>query len=271
MRLVIRSLIKIRINNKHLVMKNVHKIVLGLVLFVLGLCGVLSMLTIDIPLSEEVLNLLLEKFTLQQIELLKLANPLMMLIMAVVLGVCFHEAARLEVPIINGLIMKTHNYQLFSIVKYGTAGGIIAGILLTLIAVIFTSISPEELTELASTMKSTILARFLYGGFAEEILLRIGLMTFIIWVLISIFNSHKSIIYGTGIVLAAILFSVSHLPIAFQTLGSPSLAVLLYILIGNTIGGIVFGWLYWKKGLEAAFIAHIFAHAVMVFADFLCK
>ena len=30
----------------------------------------------------------------------------------------------------------------------------------------------------------------------------------------------------------------------------------------NLCAGMVFGWLYWKKGLEAAFIAHMTAHVV---------
>jgi membrane protease YdiL (CAAX protease family) len=40
-----------------------------------------------------------------------------------------------------------------------------------------------------------------------------------------------------------------------------------YIILGNSLGGLIFGWLYWKKGLEAAFIAHIMSHVVMVAAE----
>lgn len=249
-------------------MKNA-KIVLGSVMFLLGLSGVLSMLTMEIPLSEEVLNLLLEKFTLQQIEFLKLINPLMMLIGAVVLGVIFHEKVYLEVPLIKGIIKKSHSYHLSSIFKYGTIGGVIAGVLLTVIATVFTSLSPQEITKLAATMKPTMAARFLYGGITEEILMRFGLMTFIIWLLSKIFKSYPNSIYWTGILLTAFIFALSHLPVAFQTLGNPSVALLSYILIGNSIGGIIFGWLYWKKGLEAAFVAHITAHIVMVLAELL--
>jgi membrane protease YdiL (CAAX protease family) len=31
----------------------------------------------------------------------------------------------------------------------------------------------------------------------------------------------------------------------------------------NGIGGVVFGWLYWKKGLESAMIAHFSADIVL--------
>jgi membrane protease YdiL (CAAX protease family) len=71
-------------------------------------------------------------------------------------------------------------------------------------------------------------------------------------------------IYWGGILLAALLFAFGHFPVVFQAVGSPSALLLSYIVLGNSIGGIIFGWLYWKKGLESAFIAHIFTHVTMV-------
>ncbi|MBX2927416.1 MAG: CPBP family intramembrane metalloprotease [Saprospiraceae bacterium] len=64
-----------------------------------------------------------------------------------------------------------------------------------------------------------------------------------------------------------IMFAVGHFPIVFQTVEHPPGLLLGYILIGNAIGGIIFGWLYWKSGLESAFLAHIAAHVVMVLAE----
>jgi membrane protease YdiL (CAAX protease family) len=63
------------------------------------------------------------------------------------------------------------------------------------------------------------------------------------------------------------MFALGHFPIAYQAIEYPSTGLLSFILIGNTIGGIIFGWLYWKKGLESAFLAHIFAHVIIVMAE----
>ncbi|MDB4228189.1 CPBP family glutamic-type intramembrane protease [Flavobacteriaceae bacterium] len=38
-------------------------------------------------------------------------------------------------------------------------------------------------------------------------------------------------------------------------------------MLGNSVGGIIFGWIYWKKGLESAMIAHIFAHILMILGE----
>ena len=97
--------------------------------------------------------------------------------------------------------------------------------------------------------------------------MRFGLMTLIVWLCSKIFKETKPFVFWTGIVIAAIIFAFGHFPIAYQAVDNPTMGLLTYILIGNSIGGIIFGWLYWKKGLESAFVAHIFTHIFMVFAE----
>ena len=98
--------------------------------------------------------------------------------------------------------------------------------------------------------------------FAAELLL----MTLIVWIFSKFLNNTKPIVYWIGIMIAAIIFAIGHFPVAYQAVGNPSAGLLAYILIGNSIGGVIFGWLYWKKGLESAFVAHIFAHVIMLLA-----
>jgi hypothetical protein len=53
----------------------------------------------------------------------------------------------------------------------------------------------------------------------------------------------------------------------FNAVQNPTILLLTYVLIGNSIAGLFFSWLYWKKGLEAAFIGHIFAHVAMIIGE----
>ena len=244
-------------------MKN-EKLILGIILFLLGLTGVLSILTMDIPLPEEAKKVLLNQFSSGQIKLLILINPTVMLVVAVIIGVVLHKKVHLEVPIIEGMIRKERSGSLSSILKYGIVGGLIAGILVSLVGLIFYPILPEEFIAFGERLQPSLAARFLYGGFTEEIIMRFGLITLIVWVLYKIVRKANAAIYWTGIMVAALLFAVGHFPIAFQAVDQPSALLLTYLLVGNTIGGIIFGWLYWKKGLESAFLAHIFAHVVIV-------
>jgi membrane protease YdiL (CAAX protease family) len=97
--------------------------------------------------------------------------------------------------------------------------------------------------------------------------MRFGLMTLIVWIASKLFRSTKPIVYWAGIIISSLLFALGHFPVAYQAVDNPSTGLLTYILLGNTIGGIIFGWLYWKKGLESAFLAHIFAHIIMITAE----
>jgi len=244
-----------------------QNILLGIVLFILGFIGILSILTMKLPIPEETMKLLLEKLTANQIKLVTLINPTIMLAIAIVIGVILYKKVNLKVPIIEGLITRESNWNLKPIIKYGIIGGLIGGILITLISFIFHPFLPNEFIELGENMKLSLATRFLYGGFTEEILLRFGFMTLIVWVASKIIKNGKNSIYWIGILISSILFAFGHFPIVFQAVENPSISLFAYILIGNSIGGIIFGWLYWKKGLESAFIAHIFAHIIMVIGE----
>jgi len=189
-------------------------------------------------------------------------------LVAVVVGTLLYQSVNLKVPIIEKMVgIEQASFSFSDILKFGIAGGILSGVLLSLVGLVFNSILPAEFIELGESLKPSLPARFLYGGITEEILMRFGLMTLIVWIASKISGGLNSSVYWAGIIIAAILFAVGHFPIAYQAVDNPSTGLFAYILLGNTIGGIVFGWLYWKKGLESAFIAHIFAHVIMVLAE----
>ena len=247
---------------------NKGKLKVGLTLAGLGIIGILSILSMDIPLPPEAEAILKAKFSPQQIKLLTLINPTIMLIVFVIIGTLLYQQVNLKVPLIEKMLgVRKEPIELSGILQYGILGGILAGMLLSLVGLIFYPILPLEFKELGESLQPSLAARFLYGGFTEEILMRFGLMTLIVWLASKILGGTKPMVYWIGILIAAIIFALGHFPIAYQAVENPSTGLLAYILIGNSIGGIIFGWLYWKKGLESAFLAHIFAHVVMVLAE----
>jgi membrane protease YdiL (CAAX protease family) len=247
---------------------NKQKVLLGLFLFGLGLIGVLSILTMNIPLPPEAEAVLKDRFTPQQIKILILINPIIMLIVAVITGSILYQKVNLKVPLIEKLVgIENNDLNPSNILLYGILGGILSGILLSLVGLLFNPILPTEFLELGKSLNPTLSARFLYGGLTEEILMRFGLMTLIVWLTSKICKGTKPIVYWIGIIVTSIIFALGHFPIVYQAVENPSMGLLTYIIIGNTIGGLIFGWLYWKKGLESAFLAHIFAHVIMVMAE----
>lgn len=142
----------------------------------------------------------------------------------------------------------------------GVIGGIAAGLFL----VFFSFYSSKYITLEIDHFTPNILNRLLYGGITEEVISRFGVMSLFIWLFSLLFKGKPNWIYWVGILLAALLFGLSHLPLVFSSNKEASLSIVLYIVLGNMVGGSIFGWLYWKKGLESAMIAHAFAHVIML-------
>jgi membrane protease YdiL (CAAX protease family) len=69
-------------------------------------------------------------------------------------------------------------------------------------------------------------------------------------------------IFWIANILAAVLFGLGHLPATANILPLTPLVITRAILL-NGVGGVIFGWLYWKRGLESAMIAHFSADIVL--------
>lgn len=144
-------------------------------------------------------------------------------------------------------------------------GGLLVGALL-LAAPLAT---PAELAQLQGTVPMPLLSRLLYGGVTEELLLRWGLMSLVLWLIWRCTPKRRATpapaAVLAAIVLSALAFGAAHLPaVATLIAASPSPAVVAYVVAFNGLGGVVFGLLFWRKGLEAAMGAHMLAHAFVV-------
>ena len=53
-----------------------------------------------------------------------------------------------------------------------------------------------------------------------------------------------------------------HLPAAHVFAGHLTVSIISYVLVGNTLAGIMFGYLYKRFGLESAMMAHGLAHLI---------
>lgn len=243
------------------------KLKLGITLFIIGLLGVFSLLTVTIPLENLPIELK-DKIPPQTLQYLVLINPTFLLLIAVCVGTVLHDKVGFSVPTISSILKIEYPTVKFTEqIKFGVLLGLFAGVLITIIGIVFKSSIPQEFIKLGNEIKTTTIARFLYGGLTEELLVRYGFMTLVVWLILKITKNDSPLIYWAGIILASILFAFGHFPIVFNAIQNPTILLLIYVLIGNSIAGMFFGWLYWKKGLEAAIIGHIFAHVAMIIGE----
>ncbi|TCN26185.1 CPBP family intramembrane glutamic endopeptidase [Mesobacillus foraminis] len=110
-----------------------------------------------------------------------------------------------------------------------------------------------------------LLAGIFYGGILEEVMMRLFVMSLLVWVIMKVLRYPNGTplptwVYWSGIILAAGVFAVGHLPATEQLFGEITSVLLFRCFLLNGIAGIFFGYLYWKKGLEYSMISHMISH-----------
>lgn len=126
---------------------------------------------------------------------------------------------------------------------------------------------PEPLQPIADTdaTRSALngLLASCYGGIAEELQLRLFLMTLVVWLLARFGRRQPpAAAYWVAIAVAAVLFGAGHLPAAAKVWGLTDIVVFRTIAL-NAIAGLAFGWLYWRRGIEMAMLGHFSADIVL--------
>lgn len=102
-----------------------------------------------------------------------------------------------------------------------------------------------------------------YGAIVEEVGLRVFAMGLAAWLLGRLRGGRPAPwIMPIAIVAAALMFGAGHLPLAAQ-LGPLTTGVVARVIGYNAALGLVFGGLYWKRGLEHAMLAHFAADVVL--------
>jgi hypothetical protein len=254
------------------------KVRLFIIIWAAGFIGTLSFLLVDIsaivsmipvPAGEQPPELpppiLLKILTVLQ--------PTVLMTLAAVIGVLLASRVGLHAPAAEaGAAREPFLVNLKPQILPGILTGITGGITIVLAWVVAKPYLASDFISRAEGFNKLMPAvtRFLYGGLTEEVLLRWGFMTLLVWLQWRLLQKGegvpKSAFVIVGIFVSAIVFGIGHLPIASALSGGLTVPLVAYVITANSIFGIFAGFLYWKKGLESAMIAHIVAHVVLIAA-----
>lgn len=112
-----------------------------------------------------------------------------------------------------------------------------------------------------------LLLGVLYGGITEEVVMRWGLMAQVAWGAMAVQRRVRggspgqpsALVAWLAIAVAAAVFALGHLPALAQSLelSGPVVARTLGL---NLLAGIAYGWLFWRRSLETAMLAHATTH-----------
>ena len=229
------------------------------ILLILSFLSIFAIWPYIVSLQGEILRL--TDIPLTTIFLLQLLQSTLLFSVAIFFGLLLIKKINFHLPLLEAFLAHK-DYK--KVIKDISFLSILMGV-----ATAVTIFATDHLFTLQGSAISTsqdlapiwqkLLAAF-YGGITEEILMRLFLMTLLIWIGMKITKKSKPTQIGIiiSIVLVAMIFGLGHLPITASLTKITPLIVIRAVIL-NGIGGVVFGWLYWKKGLEAAIIAHFSA------------
>lgn len=236
-------------------------------LLIAGLLGVASLALapferlVTAPIATPLLRILL------------LIQPAILTIVAVALGTLLAPKTGLAAPLIDawrsgGAWRAVLDRQLLA------ASGVAAATALVLLGYAvwvqprLVEQLPAEAAALAS-FQPPLLTKLLYGGITEELLTRWGLVSLFAWGLWRLNGRPAALaphFFWLAIAAAALLFALGHLPLLFAMGVSPRGWMIAAIIVGNAVPGLAFGWLFWRRGIEAAMMAHALAHLLSTLA-----
>jgi hypothetical protein len=208
--------------------------------------------------------------------LVSAVNPLILLGVACLLGAYAAPRVGLQSYVIDRRGGDSGVWQrLRNDVGLAVGIGIIGGVLIVVLDAVMMPFVAQDLPQsVLGATRPTVLdvfayvpVRFLYGGITEELMLRFGLMSVLVFLGWRITGRRadgpQPGVVWAAIVIAAVLFGLGHLPALAQSAElTPALVVRTVLL--NAVAGVLFGWLYWRWSLEAAIVAHASFHVPLV-------
>ena len=246
------------------------------ILWIAGMAGVLSFFLVD-------LSALLENFpvttgttipfSLLVLKLLSTFQTSILLSVAVLVGVALASRVGLSSPAAEsaagrGSISSALKPQIVP----GLTGGLAGGVAILSTWLLWEPFLSAEFVTRAERLNKSLpfLTRLLYGGITEELLLRWGLMTLLVWLAWQLLQKGQGkprvIVFVIAIIISSVVFGLLHLPMAYALGVDFTVAIVSYVVVANSVFGLIAGYLYWKKGFEAAIIAHVLAHVVIIMA-----
>ncbi|SEP18448.1 CAAX protease self-immunity [Halogranum amylolyticum] len=214
--------------------------------------------------------------SLPLLAVLSAINPLLLLGVACLFGAYAAPRVGLQSYVIDRKGTGNGIWQrLRSDIGLAVGTGIIGGVLIVVLDAVMMPFVAQDLPQsVIGATRPTVLdvfayvpVRFLYGGITEELMLRFGLMSGLVFVGWRITGRRadgpQPAVVWAAILIAAVLFGLGHLPALAQSVDLTPALIARTVLL-NAVAGVLFGWLYWRRSLEAAMVAHASFHVPLV-------
>lgn len=184
--------------------------------------------------------------------------------MVVVLGLLLAPKAGVELPLLREWLYHGRRPDAASLWRPALVGLVVGAITVLLLFFVFLPRMSGWPSEAALPVWKRFLA-CVYGGINEELLMRLFLFSLVLWLLHKLTRKEprsSTAVFWVGNIIVAVLFAGAYLPAAAKLIEMTPIAVFAIIFLKGA-AGLVFGYLCWVRGFEAAVIAHFSADFVL--------
>lgn len=238
-----------------------------LVLFSAGMVGAIAVLPYSFSLAGD--RLATVPVPIALLVAVQLLQSALLLAAAAAAGVALGPRVGLGAPYVRGLV-KRRTPTASTSLKRSAAESAVAGVVAGCVIVVADTVIFRDVLDAATEgrpAEPAVWQRFLaslYGGISEEILLRLGLLTLLAWCAVALRRGRRlsGRLFWPVNAIVSVIFALGHLPALSASVDLTGPVVVRTMLL-NVLPSLLFGWLYWRRGLEAAIVAHFAVDIVL--------
>jgi membrane protease YdiL (CAAX protease family) len=192
---------------------------------------------------------------------LQMGSSVVQIAIFVAVGLFFARRTGLGAPILERWLKgEAVGDKIRSFLAPAISLGVLAAIaIFALERLVFAPLLPGFATVTTEVSGWQALLAAFYGGVLEELITRLLYVSVLAWLLGRLSHTPDGIpsqgAVWAAIVVAAVLFGLQHLPAASLSVTITPLVILRAIIL-NGIAGVLYGGMYYKRGLEAAMLTH---------------
>ncbi len=206
------------------------------------------------------------QYTPVQFSLISMLQPLLLGVIVIYVGHRFVEPVQLRSVLTDKIENRTpvNTFTIKDSIPFVVSSAVLIALLNLGFDVVFQNWLPDLFQpEFSVPTIAQSLSSIFFAGLAQEILLRWGVMTAIIYVLSTKGTKLNDMHYFIGLIFTAILYAFSQYSNIFNTMDL-SFVLLLRVLLLSGLPGILYGWLYKKFHFEAAVMSHMLANSLII-------
>ena len=189
-----------------------------------------------------------------------LAQPAVIVVALAALGWWAAPKVGLDAPVLGGLVERGDwAGPLRRAAWPALAGGAVCGLCIAG----FGAATSDLLQGRAQAIELPLITRIVYGGTVEEIVFRWSLLPLLALAITKLRVSRGTALWAANGV-TALVFAAGHVPGIMIVVSDAPAWLPGAVMVANTTVGLVCGWLFMRRGFEAAMAAHALAHLVSV-------